>query len=241
MKALKKALRGQTRIVFLDFEATQLEAEMIALGALKADLYEDGKIKKVHPGISLLIHPKHHVGPVVSQMTGLNDYLLNKKGVKFHDAVNELKKFVGFKPESYIYCFYGSQDARILDVSYNLDTEADLNFLRLIRKNYLDFSTFLSQYISDEHGNPLSLVNMAKLLEVNPKLPAHDPYSDAFNLYQIYDAFTKRTDILAREYKKTLLASHKVPLPIRKLMLKLEEDKEVTLEDFDKYIKEVVE
>lgn len=240
MKALNKALRGKTKICFMDFEGTQIEGQMIALGAFKCDLYGDGTTKKRYPGITTLVKSKDRVGYYVRQLTGITDWDLSHKGVAFSAAIEQLRRYVGPNPEDYIYCCYGNNDLRIINQSYLIDTDADLEFLRLIKRNFLDYASFLKRFVSDEHNNTISLGNALKMFGVNFVGVAHKPLDDAHNLMLLYDAVLNNHDILMRQFELTLTKSHSMPTPIRKLMDELEKKGQVNKEDFERFIKEAI-
>ena len=78
MKSLAKLLNNRKHILFIDLEGTQFTHEMIAFGAVKVDLDNDGNIKKVYPGIKEYVKPIGAIGKFVEQLTGINQDLLNK-------------------------------------------------------------------------------------------------------------------------------------------------------------------
>ena len=73
-------------------------------------------------------------------------------------------------------------------------------FFSQIQKNYLDFSYFISEFVRDKNGNPLSLVNYCKLFNVPEVGNAHDPEVDALNLAHLYEAFNENKQLVLDEY-----------------------------------------
>ncbi len=241
MKVLRKALRGFRYALFIDLEATQREAELIELGAVLAKLDDEGRIAHVYEGLRTYVKASHAVGPIVRRLTGISDFDLAKKGIPFEEAIEELKHYLGKKASECIYISYGSNDIRILEQSYSFHQEADIHFIRLIKKNYLDFLTFLGRFLHDEHGNPYSLSNALKVFGLDFNGQKHDALYDAKALLELYDAFAHNPPILLEEYRKNIARGTKLPEPIRRLLDRLMKEGHVDLTDFDETVKEALE
>ncbi len=238
MKALLKAIRGHGHAVFLDLEATQREADMIELGALLSDLDENGIPRSFKQGLRLYVKPSHRVGEVVKRLTGIDDSLVCSKGVPFAEAIETLKSYVGRRAPDCVFVAYGGGDMHILEQSYSFHEDADVHFIRLIKKNYLDFSAFLSRYVKDENGNCLSLKKALDLFGIAFPGRAHDGLDDARGLALLYEAFSKNPPVLFSEYQKSLAHSHKLPEPIRRTFDKLLREGSVDVDDYLLAIKE---
>ena len=95
MKTINELLNDSNRIIFLDFEATQFSQEIIAIGAIKAELDNKKMIKKCDEGIKIYVYTDTSVDGLIENLTGINQELLNKEGVSFVSAIEKLKKYIG--------------------------------------------------------------------------------------------------------------------------------------------------
>ena len=86
-----------------------------------------------------------------------------------------------------------------------------------------------------------SLVNLCKLFGVPVIEPAHDPLNDALMLAGLYDSFYLKTDIIIEKYHEILKNPSKFTRPHQKLFQKLRRDGTVTLDDFEKIVREEIE
>ncbi len=238
MKELEKRIQHQRSLCFLDLEGTQFSHEMIALGAVKVDLYKDMTIKKYHQGYYSLVKAKNKIGHVVNELTGITEEMIKKDGKPFRVVINELKKYLGKSFNKTIFVTFGNHDLRILaqSLAYNLDAPKD--DVHLMIKHSFDLSDFISTFVKDENGNTYSLSNMLKVFNVNFKGTQHNAYADALNLAYLYDAFLKNREIIKKEYKKVLSKMRHLPLPVRNVIEKLTKNETVTPEDFDALIED---
>ena len=239
-KKLVKGLKGHKVIVFLDFEGTQFSHEMIAIGAVSVTIdTKSGRIKKRKEPFKIYVKAKNKIGGYVVQLTGITENILKEKGVSFDTAMKQLKKYVGLYFKKATFVTFGSHDLRILNqsISYNLTYPKDIT--SQIQKNYFDYSAFISEFIRDEKGNPLSLVHYCELFNVPEAGAAHDPEVDAINLANLYDAFLANINLVAEEYKKHLkLHSSNLPYPVEQAIIKLASGENVTSKEFEENIKQ---
>ncbi len=238
MKELEKRIQHQRSLCFLDLEGTQFSHEMIALGAVKVDLYKDMTIKKYHQGYYSLVKAKNKIGHVVNELTGITEEMIKKDGKPFRVVINELKKYLGKSFNKTIFVTFGNHDLRILaqSLAYNLDAPKD--DVHLMIKHSFDLSDFISTFVKDENGNTYSLANMLKVFNVDFKGTQHNAYADALNLAYLYDAFLKNREIIQKEYKKVLSKMRHLPLPVKNVIVKLTKNETVTPEDFDALIED---
>lgn len=242
-KKLIKSLKGHKTLVFLDFEATQFSHEMIAIGALSVVIdTRTGHIKKRKDPFKIYVKAKNKIGSYVVELTGITEQTLKEKGVHFDTAMKALKKYVGIHFKNATFITFGNHDLRILNqsISYNLVYPKDVT--SQIQKNYFDFLSFISEFVRDDKGNPLSLVHYCELFGVPEYGQAHDPEVDAVNLANLYDSVLVKTDLVAEEYKKVLRNnSQSLPYPIAEAVRKLVSGEPVTPEEFEENIKKYVE
>ena len=238
MKKLEKALRGLKYLCFLDFEGTQYTHEMIAFGAVFASLDRKNEIKKHKEPIKFLVKSKNKVGKIVENLTGITDYDVEKRGIPFSQALVEIKKYCGLAFKKTLFVTFGNHDMKILNssCSYNFDVDKDL--INIIRKNYLDYQSFISEFIKDANSNPYSLENYLEVFGIKFEGTAHDPSYDALNLMYLYDAFLKNKDVVIEEYRKVLSKLHHLPEPVKKAITALAEGNDYTYSEFLESIRE---
>lgn len=240
MKELEKHIQHKRTLCFLDLEGTQFSHEMIALGAVKVDLYNDMTIKKYHKGYYSLVRAKNKIGNVVTNLTGITEEMIKKDGKPFRVVIKELKEYLGRAFTKTVFVTFGNHDLRILaqSLAYNLDVPKD--DVHLIIKHSFDLSDFISTFVKDENGNTYSLSNMLKVFNVEFKGTQHNAYADALNLAYLYDAFLKNRNVVKDEYKKVLFKMRHLPAPIQNLITKLSKGESVSPNDFDALIEDSI-
>ncbi len=238
MKALRKAIRDKRALVFFDLEGTQFSHEMIEIGAYSVLLHDDLTVKNINQPFKRYVKAQNPVGRIVTDLTGITEKKLQDEGVLFPQAFSEFRHYIKKYEDRCIFVAFGNQDIKIIESSVYLNGDAGLSFSRLMKKNYLDFSAFISSYIKDEHGNPYSLANYLKLFSIPFEGQAHDAVADAYNLIELYKALLTKKDIVRSEYEKTLSRLHHLPSPIAMIVSKLKNGEIVTPTDFDKAVED---
>lgn len=233
MKALRKAIRDKKVLIFFDLEGTQFTHEMIEIGAYSVLLHDDLSIKNINQPFKRYVKAKNPVGKIVTNLTGINDYKLQKEGLPFSNVINEFQHYVKKYEDKCTFITFGNHDLKIIEESVRLNNNIGISFFRQIRKNYLDFGTFISKYIKDKNGNQYSLTNYLKLFSVPFEGQAHDALADAYNLIELYRAFLTKKDIVRAEYEKTLSLFSHLPTPIAKVMKQIKDEGSATLDDFN--------
>ena len=239
---LRRGLKGHKILVFLDFEGTQFSHEMIAIGAVSCGIDpRSGKIRKMKDPFKIYVRAHNKIGSYVTELTGITEDILKKKGVVFDTAMKELKKYVGINFKKATFITFGNHDLRIINQSIMYNMHYPKEITSQVQKNYFDFSAFLNEFIKDEAGNALSLVHFCELFEVPEAGAAHDPEVDAINLANLYDAFVSKPDLVASEYLKHLrLHSGAYPSPINKAIISLASGKDVSAKEFEEEVKKYV-
>ena len=237
MKKFERLLKGHKSLVFLDFEGTQFSHEMIAIGAFHVVIDRHGYIKKHKKPFKVYVKAHNRVGKIVTDLTGITDELLKQKGVTFFTAMSELKKYCGlaFRKSSFI--TFGNHDMKILSSSISYSFDFPKEIVQCIQQNYIDFSAFISEFMRDDKGNPLSLVRYCDAFNVKEAGQAHDPAVDAQNLAWLYDATMRNSHLLVDEYKKVLKSFNHFPVPVCNAIKKLADGKNVTAQEFEEEIK----
>ena len=232
MKLLQKAIKNHKYLVFLDFEGTQFTHEMIAVGAVLATLDKKGQIKRLKNGFKEYVLAKNKIGGFVEQLTGINQELLDKKGISFAKAMQNLRNYCGSAFKSATFITFGNHDLKILSQSfaYNIDSPKDI--ISQIQHNYLDFSNFISTFVKDSHNNPYSLSNYCAHFYVEREGIEHDPMYDAINLAKLYDAFVRSPELVLEDYLVVLNKTPHLPPPVSNVINRLTKGETVTAEDY---------
>lgn len=240
MEKLRRLLKGYKHICFLDFEGTQFSHEMIAFGAAFVTINKDGFIVKQKKPIRQYVKSKNKIGKFVKDLTGITEKDLEKYGVDFLTAIKDIKKYCGLYFKKTVFMTFGNHDIRILNQSssYNLNSPKEL--VDVIKKNYVDFQSIISEFIKDDNGNPLSLTHYLELFNIEFDGKAHDPLYDALNLGRLYNAFLKDKETVLNQYLKVLGRANFGPQPVSKAIHKLVKGEAVTPEEFTELIKEYI-
>lgn len=230
MKKLNKILHNRHYIMFLDFEGTQRTAEMIALGAILVSLNKDGTIKKEREPFKVYVKASSKVGPYVVKLTGITDELLAKEAVSFKEAMNRLKKYAGLAWKKCMFMTFGTNDMRILNSSISHNIGSPMDLCHQIHINYFDFAGFMDDYIRDDKGNSLSLLDYLELFKIPLQGEPHDPAVDAIHLEKVYDAFIKQANVVETEYVKQIFRQQKYPEPVKRLLSRISKGEQVNIE-----------
>ena len=240
MKKFERLLKGHKSLVFLDFEGTQFSHEMIAIGATHVIIDRHGYIKKHKKPFKVYVKAHNRVGKIVTDLTGITDEMLKQKGVSFFTAMSELKKYCGLSFRKSSFITFGNHDMKILSSSISYSFDFPKETVQCIQQNYIDFSAFISEFMRDDKGNPLSLIRYCDAFGVKQAGPAHDPAVDAENLAWLYDATMRHSEILLDEYKKVLKSFNHFPAPVSNVIKKLANNESVSSDEFDKEIKDYI-
>lgn len=240
MKKFEKLLKCHNHIAFLDFEGTQYSHEMIAIGAILVSIDKKGYIKKAKEPFKIYVKAHNKIGKYVTELTGISEEKLQADGVSFNTAMLEFKKYMGLNLKKSSFVTFGNHDMRILNQSISYSFDFPKEVCSAIQKNFIDFSAFLSEFVKDQNGNPLSLHKYCELYGVQETGTAHDPEADAINLAYLYDAVMKNPDLTVEEYKKVLQKPHHMPDPIAKVIIKLAQGEDVTVQEFEEGLKEYI-
>ena len=238
MKLLQNAIKKHKYLVFLDFEGTQYSHEMIAIGAVLATLDHKGCIKRLKKGYKAYVLAKNKIGPFVEKLTGINQELLDKKGVSFAKAMNDFRDYCGSAFTKCTFVTFGNHDMKILNQSFSYNLDAPKDIINQIQHNYLDFSNFISTFTKDSNGNPYSLSNYCAHYYVDREGIEHDPLFDAINLANLYNGFIKSPDLVLEDYLVTLSKMRHLPVPIKEVIDRLSRGEDVTSEEYKEIAKE---
>lgn len=242
-KKLQHYLKGHKSLVFLDFEGTQFSHEMIAIGGIATIIdSKTGKIKKRKEPFKIYVKAHNKIGSYVEKLTGIDEKILKEKGVSFNTAMLSLKKYVGLNFKKSTFITFGNHDLRILNqsIAYNLKYPKEVT--SQIQKNYMDYSSFINEFIRDDNGNALSLVHFCDLFSIKEAGEAHDPEVDAINLANLYEGFLENPGLVIEEYKKNVKNhSSSLPEPIAIAARRLASGEDVSAKDFDEYVRKFIQ
>lgn len=126
----------------------------------------------------MMVKAKHKVGKVITNLTGITDSMLDD-AESFDIVVSKLKEFLledGEPIENTKFVCFGEQDRLMMKVSAYLTNKMDtITFFKQFSHNYIDFSAFLSNFITDKKGTKLSLVNFIHYFDEDTHGASHDP------------------------------------------------------------------
>lgn len=239
MKKLQKLIKNHKHLVFLDFEGTQFSHEMIAIGAVAVSLDRNDKIKKMKKPFKIYVKAKNKIGKYVVELTGITEDLLKEQGVSFSEAMEELKKYCGLNFKKSSFLTFGNHDLRILNqsIAYSMSSDLPKEICATIQKNYVDYAAFLSDYIRDSKGNPLSLIHYCEFFGVKEAGQAHDPSIDAINLANLYNAFLENKTSVVDAYMKVLEQTRHFPEPVAYAVKKLASGEDVSAKEFEEIVR----
>ena len=240
MKMLTSKLNDANQIVFMDFEGTQLTQEIIAIGAIKADLDNKKQIKKLYKPFKVYVISEGVVGPFVENLTGITDLYLFQYGLNFEEAIERFKTYVGKDLNFTSFMTFGNYDMRLLHETALLNNLEEDDFVNKIYKKNVDFNYIFSRFVRSEKNEQLSLADACKLFNLEIKGSLHDPEYDAINLAYLYDAFLKEKTIVREEYIKVMRKNPHLPTPLQKTFNKLITKGSVTYDEFVNMIDEEI-
>lgn len=240
MKKLEKLLKNKKCIVFLDFEGTQFSHEMISIGAIACTINANGRVRKYHKPFEVYVKCKNKIGKYVINLTGITEEKLIKDGIEFSKAMVELKKYCGVNFKRAAFATFGTHDIRIINQSIVYNVDAPVEICRHIQKNHIDISEIISEFVKDDNGNPMSLVNYCKLFNIKEAGPAHNAGVDAINLAHLYESFIEEKSLVLEEYKKVIRKMKHLPAPISHAISKLAIGEDVLAKDFENELKEYI-
>ena len=241
MKDLQRIIKDKKCLVFIDLEATQISHEMIQIGAYKTYLKPDGTIRKCFKPFELLVKPKHRVGPVVTELTGITDYRVKKDGVTYRAALQAFRKYCGRDFDHCLFVVYGNSDGNIFKASGENNMDASMAETMFIVHHLFDFCAFAARYIRGDDGNPMSLTRLLDVFGIPFDGQAHTALADAKNLMHLYQAFLTSPEILKREYKKHLTRFSGENFAIREVVRKLAAGEDITAAEFDSIIEQAIQ
>lgn len=240
MKKLHRLIGHHRTLVFLDLEGTQHSHELIAFAAIKAEIRDDLTIKKTYKGIYQLVRPKKEVGRYVTRLTKITEVDVIDKGIPFAKAMLALKNYVGKNFEKTTFIVFGNHDARILHQSFHHSPDANEKLVKTITQHMVDYSQFISEFIKDANGNPLSLIN--NLLFFNQPFQGehHQPLDDAKNLMILYNRVLENKELIRTSYLKVFQHFRHLPEPIKILMQRIMNEESVTKNDLITIVKDYI-
>lgn len=242
MEAFKKLIRNKKTLVFLDLEGTQFSHEIIAIGAVKCKIDENGKILKgKQKQFKCYVKPLGAIGRFVSNMTSITEEILRNEGLPLETAFSKFKKFVNQPFEQCAFITFGSNDAKMIIDSITRSEPKNAFVGYNIVNNCVDFLMFISQFCKDSKNNNYSLVNYLKVFNIPPVGVSHDPLNDALDLKNLYSAMNKHKDIMLQEYLKILGKQKIYSSPIKTVIDKLINGEDVTSEFFIEQCKKYLE
>lgn len=152
-----------------------LENEIIEIGAIKVDQYMKPVCEMreyIKPTIFPVINPK------VTEITRIDNSILNEKGIGFEEALNKLK---GMFEKGDVLCSWAKDDIAEIIINANYHEYKDLKWL----DSYLDIQEYASKILA--HKKALGLkcaLDELKIKVDDTKL--HDALIDSFYTVEVF-------------------------------------------------------
>ena len=243
MNLLKRFTKGKRYAIFLDFEGTQFSHEIIAIGAIKCRLDENGFIEfdKELSEYKSYVKPIGPIGKIVKELTHIDEATLKENGKTLEEMFSSFEKFISVPFDECIFFVFGSNDAKMISDSIMYSRPSNYYIGNNIIKNIMDFLMFISQFVKDEKGNNYSLTSYLTLFGGELHGIPHDPLNDAYDLMNLYHLFCTKEEIRIKEYIKVLSKQKTFPAPIKNIINKLINEECVSYLDFINEIKSYLE
>lgn len=239
MKLLNQKLKDKRKIIFFDLEGTQSTSEIIAIGAVKVTLDAKFNILTIdNTGFKRYVKANGSIGPIVKKLTRIDENLLKKEGITFEQACKDFTKYVGGDLNSYCFITYGDYDMVMLKRTSMLHDESTKMLYQVISRNYFDYSSFVSSFITNKKGKIISLIDAITKLGGKPFENQHDPLCDTQNLILLYRLVREQRKQLAALYKEALANKTDVPPVMLQIIRKLNENKTITPEEYQNIIED---
>lgn len=238
MEQITKALKKKKNLCFLDFEGTQFSHEIIAIGAIKVECDEKGKIISEPQEYKRFVKPVGTIGKIVTNLTSIDLPLIKEQGITLEQMFNEFNEFIGDDFNKFAFITFGSNDDKMILSSINIMDPVNKEVGYSVCKNTVDFLPLISQFVKDKNGNNYSLTNYLGLFNREPHGQSHDPLNDAYDLMNLYVALNEENDIVLNEYKHVLKINSSLPKPVKAILNKLLEGENITPQDLDEEIKD---
>jgi inhibitor of KinA sporulation pathway (predicted exonuclease) len=185
---------------------------------------------------------KLYVTPLSSD-TGLKVFKINgvdvvDKGISFAKAMMVLRNYLGKNFKKAAFIVFGNHDARILHQSFHHSPDALETTVKTVTGNLIDYSMFLSEFIKDQNGNPLSLINNLLVFKEPFQGEHHQPLDDAKNLMLLYRRVLENKETIMSEYLKIFKQFRHLPEPVKIIIQQLLDDKTVEKKDLMQAVKD---
>ena len=157
------------------FDNVNLENEIIEIGAVKVDKYMK-PISELKIYIKPTVFPV--INPIVTEITKIDQNILNEEGVSFEEAINKLKDMF---EEGDVLCSWAKDDVVELIINANHYNYNDLSWLN----EYLDIQEYVTKMLA--HKKALGL--KAALDEFKIKVDEtklHDALNDSIYTVEVF-------------------------------------------------------
>lgn len=161
--------------------------EIVSIGFVKYNV-ENASVDKFYT----VIKPK--VQKILSErcmcITGLTQEEVDM-GIDFKVAMSLIQKWLGNGKT--VFMSWGREDIKALKCNSRLSTNEN-EFINQIRNNYVDFQKEYSYYY-EKMNQVVSLTKSLDSLGMNFVGEKHNALSDAYNLYRVYNRYSKKYDL----------------------------------------------
>ena len=242
VKTLNKKIGSSPFVVFLDLEGTQFTHEVISIGAIITKVGANGVVTPTKKGFHEYVIAQEKVSKFITELTGISQDIVEKQGLTFSEAMRRLRIYIGVPLSKIKLVTFGFSDILMFQSSlkHQPENEATKEMVTFFKNNHVDFQALLNQYVKDNNGQGLSLLNAVQKFNLRFDGAQHNALSDAINLMNLYNSFQTSYDIVLYEYKKILEKNQKLPRAIARVMKHLNEGKTVTPQIYNKLIEDEI-
>lgn len=195
---------------FIDFEATQPDGEIIAIGM----------VTETGADYSYYIKPEFSkITPMITKLTGITENFIEQKGVGLDWAFAALNQAVKYhcpnRKEQEFYC-YGNCDVDFIKKSFkNLQSNEAIDFACFLMTTMKDYSDEVANYFN----GITSLINAYNYF--NPEVTQkHDPTEDAKMLRKVFAAVDKQPPLIKSPFIKKEVIKENFIMPHGKFFCK---------------------
>lgn len=228
-------------LLFIDYEGTQFDHEIIAIGAVLVDVDENAAPCSEPSNFKCYIKPASKVGSVITTMTGITEEFLKENGISFVQAMKDLSLFLGERTNNIKVVTYGNQDKRMLTKSFEMWNDGSsflFSFVNYLNRNNIDISPFFAKYIRGSKNNLISLIHLREFFSIPSSGNSHDPLVDSLDLYNVYKEFSSNKDKILSSYLLLLENSDLLVEPVRRAIVRVIKGNTLSKEEFVKILEE---
>jgi inhibitor of KinA sporulation pathway (predicted exonuclease) len=157
------------------FDEIELENEIIEIGAVKVDQYMK-PVSELKAYIKPTIFPV--INPIVTEITKIDEKILNENGVSFEEAINKLKDMF---EEGDVLCSWAKDDIAELITNAHYYNYTDLSWL----DGYLDIQEYVTKILAHKKALGLKVALDELKIKVD-ETKLHDALNDSRYTVEVF-------------------------------------------------------